>query len=154
MQDFGLVITLLGGHLSQQTTRAMFTQISFGSKHARACVARDGKFAQVQSSNLLLPARFGLPPTARSPFKQLCSRAHGVCIIQEDGARIGAWPRDSALPASTFSIRSYVASGSSGATTPGPNGETVAGCVAPAQKIVSRLTHGYKNEQKTLCNCI
>ena len=28
----------------------------------------DGKFSQVQSSNLLLPARFGLPPTARSLF--------------------------------------------------------------------------------------
>ena len=32
-----------------------------------------------------------------------------------------------------LSIRSYVASGSSGATTPEPNGETIAGCVARPQ---------------------
>ena len=57
-----------------------------------------------------------------------------VCtIFKEDGARIGQLGRDGALLASTFSIRSSVASGSSGATTPGPNGETIAGCVARAQ---------------------
>ena len=60
-----------------------------------------------------------------------------------------AWPRDGALLASTLSIRSYVARGSSGATTPRPNGETIAGCVARAQN--SKPPHSrVKTEKKNL----
>ena len=40
-----------------------------------------------------------------------------------------AWPRDGAPLALTCSIRSCVASGSSGATTQGPKGQTIAGYV-------------------------
>ena len=63
-----------------------------------------------------------------------------VCTQLRKTAIGSAWPRDGALLASTFSIRRYVASGSSGATTPGPNGETLAGCVASAEKLASSLT--------------
>ena len=72
-------------HLRIPVVRAMFAHAG-ASMPARACGARalrttaphvldkphfftfasDGKFGKVQSSNLLLPARFGLPPTARS----------------------------------------------------------------------------------------
>ena len=61
----------------------------------------------------------------------------------EDGARIGERARETgALLASACSIHSCVTCASSGATTQGPKGETLAGCVVVCSKIVGSLTHG------------
>ena len=90
----------------------------------------------------------------QSAWWRFCCEAHGVCSIKEDGARIGQ-PGCETVHCFLGNCRSVdnIASGSSGATTLEPNGETLAGCVARAQK--SKPSHTRAQNWKTkLSNCI